>query len=36
MGRAYSEPELIGYGFALERLIGARKPPVFRQTLDER
>jgi amidase len=33
MGRAYSEGELIGFGYALEQLTKARKPPMFRPTL---
>jgi amidase len=33
MGRAYSEGELIGFGYALEQLTKARKPPTFKATL---
>jgi amidase len=33
MGRAYSEGELIGFGYALEQLTKARKAPSFRPTL---
>jgi amidase len=33
MGRAYSEGELIGLGYALEQLTQARKPPSFKSTL---
>jgi amidase len=33
MGRAYSEGELIGFGYALEQLTRARKPPMFKPTL---
>jgi amidase len=33
MGRAYTEGELIGFGYALEQLTKARKPPMFRPTL---
>jgi amidase len=36
MGRAYSEGELIGFAFALERLTNARKPPTFKPALDAR
>ena len=32
MGRAYSEGELIGFGYALEQLTRARKPPSFKPT----
>jgi len=33
MGRAYSEGELIGFGFALEQATKARRPPRFTPTL---
>lgn len=33
MGRAYSEPELISFGYALEHLSKARRPPEFQATL---
>ena len=33
LGRAYSEPELIGYAFAYEQLTHARKAPQYKQTL---
>jgi amidase len=33
MGRAYSEGELIGFGYALEQLMKARRPPQFTPTL---
>jgi len=33
MGRAYSEGELIGIGYALEQLTKARKAPLFKPTL---
>ena len=33
MGRAYSEGELIGFGYALEQLTKARKAPMFKPTL---
>jgi amidase len=33
MGRAYSEGELIGYGFALEQTMKARRPPTFKPSL---
>jgi amidase len=36
MGRAYSEADLIGYGFALERLVSGRSVPTFRTTLEPR
>jgi amidase len=36
MGRASSEGDLIGYGFALERLLAARIVPSFRPTLESR
>jgi amidase len=34
MGRAYSEPQLIALGYALEQITKARKAPEFRATLD--
>jgi amidase len=33
MGRAYSEPELIGFAYALEQATKARKAPQFKPTL---
>ena len=33
MGRAYSEGDLIGFGYALEQLTKARKAPSFKPTL---
>ena len=33
MGRAYSEGELIGYGYALEQTMKARRPPTFKPSL---
>jgi amidase len=36
MGAAYSEPDLVGFGFALERRLQARRPPQFKPTLDLR
>jgi amidase len=33
MGRAYSENELIGFAFAIEQHLNARKPPAFKLTL---
>jgi amidase len=33
MGRAYTEGELIGYGYALEQVMKARKAPGFKPTL---
>jgi len=33
MGRAYSEPQLIGFGYALEQLVKARRAPTYRSTL---
>ena len=35
MGRAYSEPQLIGLGYALEQQLKARKPPTYKATLTE-
>jgi len=29
LGRAWSEPELLGYGYAFEQLTHARKPPAY-------
>ncbi len=34
MGRAYSEPQLIGFGYALEQLVKARKAPTYKATLE--
>jgi amidase len=34
MGRAYSEPELLGFAFAYEQASKARKPPEFVSTLE--
>jgi amidase len=33
MGPAYSEPQLLGFGFALERILQARTPPYYAETL---
>jgi amidase len=33
MGRAYSEPQLIGFGYALEQLVKARRAPTYKSTL---
>ena len=33
MGAAWSEPKLIGLGYAYEQLTGARKPPEYRATI---
>ena len=33
MGRAYSEPQLIGFGYAIEQLVKARKAPTYKATL---
>jgi amidase len=35
MGRAYSEPQLIGFGYALEQIVKARKAPTYKTTLSE-
>ncbi len=35
MGRAYSEPQLIGFGYALEQLVKARKAPTYKATLTQ-
>jgi amidase len=34
MSRAYTEGDLIGYGFALEQVMRARRPPEFMPTLN--
>jgi amidase len=34
MGRAYSEGELIGFGYAFEQATKARKAPAFRPTVE--
>jgi amidase len=34
LGRAWSEPELLGYGYAFEQATHARKPPTYRATVD--
>lgn len=34
MGRAYSEPQLIGLGYALEQITKARKKPEYKATLE--
>ena len=34
MGRAYSEPQLIGFGYALEQQFKARKAPTYKATLE--
>ena len=36
MSRAYTEGDLIGYGFALEQVMHARQPPAFTPTLNVR
>ena len=33
MGPAYSEPQLLGFGFALEQILQARTPPSYAATL---
>ena len=33
MGRAYSEGDLIGFAYALEQIVKARKTPAFRATI---
>ncbi|MGH9370616.1 MAG: amidase [Vicinamibacterales bacterium] len=35
MGRAYAEPDLIGFAYALEQIVKARKPPQYRRSLRE-
>jgi amidase len=35
MGRAYSEPQLIGLGYALEQQLKARKAPTYKTTLTQ-
>ncbi|MBK5299521.1 MAG: amidase, partial [Vicinamibacteria bacterium] len=35
MGRAYSEPQLIGFGYALEQIVKARRPPTYKATLGQ-
>ena len=35
MGRAYSEPTLIGFAYALEQVTKARKEPTYKRTLAE-
>jgi amidase len=34
MGRAYSEPQLIGFAYALEQQLKARKAPTYKATLE--
>jgi len=34
MGRAYSEPQLIAFGYALEQITKARKAPEYKTTID--
>jgi amidase len=34
MGRAFSEADLLAFGFAFEQATKARKPPEFRPTLE--
>jgi amidase len=36
MGRAYSEPQLIGFGYALEQIIKARLAPEYKPTIGAR
>jgi amidase len=36
MGAAYSEGDLIGFGFALERKLQARRQPQYKPTLESR
>jgi amidase len=33
MGRAYSEPDLIAFAYAIEQATNARKPPQFQPTI---
>jgi amidase len=33
LGRAWSEPQLLGFGYAFEQATHARKPPTYRPTL---
>jgi hypothetical protein len=33
MGRAYSEPQLISFAYALEQTTKARKRPAFKPTM---
>ena len=35
MGRAYSEPQLIGFGYALEQIVKARKAPTYKATVTD-
>jgi len=35
MGRAYSEPQLIGFGYALEQRLKARNAPTYKATLTQ-
>ncbi len=35
LGRPYSEPELVGYAFALEQRLAAWREPTFRGTVEE-
>jgi amidase len=35
MGRAFSEGDLLGFGFAFEQATKARKAPGYRPTLDQ-